>query len=80
MHFAVFVSTLLVAAVSARDFTLYENAKYGGAAHQETRGDDDTCCMYIPCTHVPDIKPRIGKLTWPRELGRRWRQSKLGAR
>jgi hypothetical protein len=39
------VATLLAAVVSARDFTLYENANFGGAYHREQRWDDDACCM-----------------------------------
>lgn len=45
MQLTVVVATLLAAAVSARDFTLYENANFGGSYHREQRWDDDACCM-----------------------------------
>ena len=47
MQLTVFVATLLAAVASARDFTLYDDNNFGGAAHRETRNDDAACCMYI---------------------------------
>lgn len=47
MQLTVLVTALLgSAAVSARTFTLYDNANFGGAAHTETRDDDFACCMH----------------------------------
>ncbi|KAH7171444.1 hypothetical protein EDB81DRAFT_877439 [Dactylonectria macrodidyma] len=43
MQLTAFVVTLLVAVVSARDFTLYEHSNFGGASHFENRFDDDAC-------------------------------------
>jgi hypothetical protein len=46
MQLTIFVATLLTAVASARDFTLYDDNNFGGAAHRETRNNDAACCMY----------------------------------
>ncbi|RYP00809.1 hypothetical protein DL765_010893 [Monosporascus sp. GIB2] len=43
MHLTAFVTALLAAVVSARDFTLYDDPNFGGASHFENRFDDDAC-------------------------------------
>ncbi|EXL90125.1 hypothetical protein NOF04DRAFT_22474 [Fusarium oxysporum II5] len=35
----------LASVASARDFVLYDDANYGGAAHIEARNNDAACCM-----------------------------------
>ncbi len=45
MQLTVFVATLLASVVSARSFTLYNDANYGGASHAENRNNDAACCM-----------------------------------
>lgn len=35
--------TLLISAASARQFTLFDNANYGGASHTESRNNDNAC-------------------------------------
>lgn len=42
MKFTLF-TTLLISAASARQFTLFDNANYGGASHTENRNNDNTC-------------------------------------
>ncbi|KAJ4027653.1 hypothetical protein NW760_007570 [Fusarium oxysporum] len=54
----------LASVASARDFVLYDDANYGGAAHIETRNNDAACCM--PCLssdmEILIIKDIIGNL------------------
>lgn len=50
MQLTAFVTTLLAAVVSARDFTLYDDSNFGGASHFENRFEDDACCMRTPST------------------------------
>jgi len=45
MQFTLLTVTFLASLVSARDFTLYNDANYKGAGNRETRGDDGACCM-----------------------------------
>ena len=47
MKVTAFVATLLVAVVSARDFTVYEHSEFRGETHPEGREDADTCCTPI---------------------------------
>jgi hypothetical protein len=47
MQLIIFVATLLASVVSARSFTLYDGANFGGAAHGENRDNDNACCMPI---------------------------------
>lgn len=37
------LTTLLISAASARQFTLFDNANYGGASHTENRNNDNAC-------------------------------------
>ncbi|RBR14469.1 uncharacterized protein FIESC28_07705 [Fusarium coffeatum] len=43
MQFTLLTATLLASLVSARDFTLYNDANFKGGSHRETRGDDGAC-------------------------------------
>lgn len=53
MQFPIFLAALFATGVSARDFTLYSEANFGGAAHRETRWDDNACCMLAPFLSHP---------------------------
>ncbi|KAH6847756.1 hypothetical protein B0I37DRAFT_415473 [Chaetomium sp. MPI-CAGE-AT-0009] len=43
MQVTICVATLLAAAASARDFTLYDEVNFGGAGHRQTQNDDAAC-------------------------------------
>ncbi|SPJ75746.1 uncharacterized protein FTOL_05477 [Fusarium torulosum] len=43
MQFTLLTVTFLTSLASARDFTLYDDANWKGAAHTETRWDDNAC-------------------------------------
>ncbi|KAK6819576.1 hypothetical protein PG990_010073 [Apiospora arundinis] len=43
MQFTALAATLFVAVASARQFTLFDDINFGGAAHYENRNNDDAC-------------------------------------
>ncbi|KAK4120392.1 hypothetical protein N657DRAFT_625329 [Parathielavia appendiculata] len=45
MQLTLFIAIILASVTSARDFTLYDDVNYGGAAHRETRNSNAACCM-----------------------------------
>jgi len=46
MKLTIVATTLLATAVSARDFTVYVEANYGGARNRDMRDNDNACCMW----------------------------------